>query len=882
VLGTFFASMHPYDRPTRVGDRVATVDCTYRVGSIESRPRCLPSSVRREKRPQIMERWIGLAAGIAGVLVLLWALIFGAKTIPDLVAGLRLRFGLGKLRSEKTQLVSFLRTESAQAKMMQLRGLVPGSAHKLRLPIVKVYVPTSTADPDRETGGISTTAATGLLTRDEVPRVPLSRLLSTERRLLVTAPAGLGKTTFLKYVTYILAEGHLDQLTDGVNEALGTNWESTPIPVYVPLRDLAMILGTRPPGSVPADAGRELLRAVGVLHCADPEAAEPESWMLRILDAGNALVLFDGLDEVVFPPMRAYVDEAVEAFIDRYPANAYVVTARPEVLQGTDYFVASMPTARIETLRPEHVRLFVRNWYRTIYDIGGLPGDLDVDNETTDLLRVINSDLNVRELASSPLFLTIIAVLHYSRVVLPSRRADLYDHCTLSLLGEWDASKPGLAAKSIRWYGDRDDLSPAARRLQLEYIAEFMHSTGMEEAEITKVADHLCHASLMFQGPQDETSPQDAAIAFIRNTALRGGTLEVGSRDRVRFSYRIIEDYLAARRLSRDPEQATRFMEKANSESWRETLRLTIGILSASDPERASTILWNLLSEADPSLGTADATLLAGQCLLDSERSALDPRVVETVIGRLSDVYQHGVVNTRIDAAEILGWLGRLGGKLLFHAVPRSGKLDGERLLELAEYPTTNAQFMEFVAAGGYHNRGFWTLSGWGWRVANQITQPFFWDEPRFRVPSQPVVGVSWFEAIAYARWAGTRLPSEVEWEVAAESVDVGRLRLVPGGEANFANVSPDGPGRPTPVGVYAESRSAHGHEDLMGNVWEWTVTPYLGRRSTGHDPGLDGEESRVLRGGSWYGPLSDTDRARRRWLHPGARQFNFGFRVAR
>ena len=192
-----------------------------------------------------------------------------------------------------------------------------------------------------------------------------------------------------------------------------------------------------------------------------------------------------------------------------------------------------------------------------------------------------------------------------------------------------------------------------------------------------------------------------------------------------------------------------------------------------------------------------------------------------------------------------------------------------------ARTPVTNAQFTQFIEAGGYEQRAFWTEEGWRWRVKEKRIQPRYWRDERFNEPFQPVVGVTWHEAMAYCCWLAAetgqpvRLPSEQEWEKAARGTDG---REYPWGEwadgrCNTAEMLID---RPSVVGQFSPAGdSPYDLADAAGNVWEWTTSEWEA-----------GSALRVLRGGSFY-LFRDLARcAYRLRNYPLIDWYNYGFRV--
>jgi iron(II)-dependent oxidoreductase len=218
-------------------------------------------------------------------------------------------------------------------------------------------------------------------------------------------------------------------------------------------------------------------------------------------------------------------------------------------------------------------------------------------------------------------------------------------------------------------------------------------------------------------------------------------------------------------------------------------------------------------------------------------------------------------------------------------------------------YPVTNAEFLRFIEDGGYRRGELWAERGRELVRSEGLAHPLFWrrggagwERRRFArwaplPPEEPVCHVSWYEADAYARWAGRRLPTEVEWEVAAGGSPDGRERRWPWGDeppdARRANLWPVG-AHPAPVGAFSGGRSAWGVEQLAGDVWEWTSSdfrPYPGFRAYPYREYSEvffGTEYKVLRGGSWAVAPDAMRNSFRNWDYPIRRQIFTGFRCCR
>ncbi|MCK4814726.1 SUMF1/EgtB/PvdO family nonheme iron enzyme, partial [bacterium] len=164
-----------------------------------------------------------------------------------------------------------------------------------------------------------------------------------------------------------------------------------------------------------------------------------------------------------------------------------------------------------------------------------------------------------------------------------------------------------------------------------------------------------------------------------------------------------------------------------------------------------------------------------------------------------------------------------------------------ERPFRINIYPVTNRQFEVFIQDKGYQSEDYWSNEGKEWKQKNNITQPGYWDKDKWNQPEHPVVGVSYYEAEAYAKWVGKELPTEEQWERAARGTDG---RTYPWGDEfdkEKCNTDESGIGKTTRVTRYPNGISPDGCYDMAGNVWEWTTSP-------------EGELC-VLRSGSWDSP---------------------------
>ncbi|PNH78271.1 ergothioneine biosynthesis protein EgtB [Arthrobacter sp. AFG20] len=218
--------------------------------------------------------------------------------------------------------------------------------------------------------------------------------------------------------------------------------------------------------------------------------------------------------------------------------------------------------------------------------------------------------------------------------------------------------------------------------------------------------------------------------------------------------------------------------------------------------------------------------------------------------------------------------------------------------------PVTNGAYRHFIDDGGYRNPRWWTAEGWDHCAEAGLVAPKYWERngdgwsrTRFGVvepvpDDEPVQHVCWFEADAYARWAGRRLPTEAEWEKAARfDPRSGRSRRYPWGDEDpapqYANLG-GSTLRPAPAGSFPAGASPLGVRQLIGDVWEWVSSdfrPYPGFAAFPYPEYSEvffGSDYKVLRGGSWAADPAACRGTFRNWDYPVRRQIFTGFRTAR
>jgi len=775
--------------------------------------------------------------------------------------------------------------------------------------------------------------------RDTRPLSALEAVVANRCLVLLGDPGG-GKTTFVNHLAHCLACG---ESLPGWPQA-----EVDLLPIVVILRDFARSLPDPLPNR--AEPGHLWDFIVARLKAQNLElAAKPIG---QTLEEGRALLLLDGLDEVPTVGQRLFVRDALIAFVNRYRDSRVLATCRvlsyqpPSSGGGPDLRLPGFPTFELALFTEDKINRFIAAWYAELARTNVVRTE-----ESPGLARQLREAVrrpDLWRLAPNPLLLTVMALVHTHKGRLPDARALLYEDTVDILLWRWEQIKAGARAKAPRL---RQLLLEAGRtdvdlKRVLAQLAYRVHAqVGDDDSEtLADIGELRLQKSLAALKGGDSTW----ADRVIETIKLRAGLLLERAPEVFTFPHRTFQEYLAGAHLaslSGFARQACELGEQGAA--WREVILLAVGrlVYRLEDTDKPLALVGELCPARAVDGGIAwYKAWLAGDVLLEVgvnrvEDSALGRDLLIRVRERLIALLAGGRLSPRQRAAagDTLARLGdsRPGVGLREDGLPdvvwcevpagsfAMGSADDDGMAGddekpqhtvddlpgfcISRYPITNAQFGAFVEAGSYRVRRYWReaeaaglwqdgqLTCYTWlleeqNVVKKVSKaPHDYGQP-YNLPNHPVVGVSWYEALAFCRWLSEQLetevclPSEAEWEKAARGVDG---RVYPWGnnpDPERANYSDTGIGTTSAVGCFPGGASSYGVEDASGNVWEWTRSHYRAypydAKDGREDLAAGGDVPRVLRGGAFVNEAGFVRAAYRNGYSPDFRYVNGGFRV--
>jgi len=790
---------------------------------------------------------------------------------------------------------------------LSLKGMGVSDRVPLKLKLLDLYVPLKARMelPEGETWKRDLSLAGRDIADDEQEEAlhlgeptQLIKILQTHSGVIVLGDPGAGKTTFLKYLALRLARG------EGAQVGLGDF-----LPILLPLAAFANALQSR--DTRLDDFIAEYFAGIG--------ADLPISSMLtEALKAGRALILLDGLDEVRDLNMRNTVVERVVDFFafHRRQGNKFVLTSRVVGYRAVRPSTEDLVECTIVDFEEDEIEEFVGYWTTALEKQAQgntAVARADAETDRRELLDAIQQNPGVRQLASTPLLLTILALMKRQGVSLPERRVQLYDQYVTTLLSTWNR------ARSLSGRAPGRDLDEIQTVRILAPLALWMHEVSPGVGLVGREDMRRKLEELFTE--RGDSSPHQAARQFLMDVREHAALLLERGPGEYGFIHLTFEEYLAAVALALKGQGDSMSIietlsQHVGEQAWREVALLTIGYLGIRQqlPKVGGEVVEALVNNKPGPPG--EAVVLAGDAVLDTWPGGVPPRSRERVILELVPTMQDAVIRPELrrHAGLLLGRLGwRPGDMDRFAEIPASEFQAGVRkeikeiphMYWIGKYPVTNIQYARFVHEGGYQTQEYWSEDGWQWRTGRYDERtleavardwlehrppqkrnvPYYWHNIELSNPIVPVVGVSWFEAEAYCSWMGkkivavpegyiVRLPLDEEWERAARGTDG---REYPWGDAfdkGAANTwdsdsTRTGLGGTTSVSTFPQGISPEGTWDMSGNVWEWTRSWYDEDR-----------KYRIVRGGSWIGYQWFARTSFCNWSIPLMFNDDLGFRV--
>ncbi len=807
---------------------------------------------------------------------------------------------------------------------------------------------------------------------------PLTALEATAQtpHLVLLGDPGSGKSSFVRHLTARLARARLDgaEAYEGTRDLL---------PIFVILRRLVPHLRNLKLKGLTKDRRQPLLldalKETVLEFVGECDAKAFGEAARDALVDGKCFLVLDGLDEVP-TDLRPAVAETVAAAVEKYALPRVIVTCRVRSYQS-GAVLTGFQDHELAPFTKEQVQRFVAGWYGAQQRHGHVTS-AEAKERTEDLQQAAGG---LHELAQNPMLLTTMALIHQQNIGLPRQKVLLYDEAVKVLLVRWQkrigfaGAVSGELAEVLQ---DATRIRPVLERLAFEvHLAEEADAAAEEQGEMSGLDWGRIVQILKEDKYLGSTSLAEAFLDYVDQRAgiLVGRGGGPGEPLRYSFPHRTFQEYLAGCYLVAETDDAVGavYERAAAGDFW--YLAVQLGAEELVYSRRFPSLVQRLALGLYPSGGKRDesarraslwATWMA--TLLEAQPGGVassGPESWKSFLGRcrkrLCALLGKGLpVRERVEVGRLLAKLGDPRPEVMtvegmeFCRVPAGpfwmGSDDSDELAFgdekpitrqevnydywMARYPVTQAQFRLFVEAGGYRDYRYWSeaQAAERWMAETGFDRrqgPVSYGE-RFDLSNHPVVGVSWFEALAFTRWLTAEyrergwlpdgwcisLPSELEWEKAArggEQVLVSALgegiemvqgwickalqaeqqenpeprRFVPwtgGFEADRLNWSGQRLGATSAPGLFPKGSSPVGCEEMCGNVWEWTRSiwgevPYPTAAADRRDREdfSNSSEFRVWRGGSFADYRQGVRCAYRYRGPPDFQFFDVGFRVA-
>ncbi|HXX18148.1 MAG TPA: HEAT repeat domain-containing protein [Candidatus Acidoferrum sp.] len=504
-------------------------------------------------------------------------------------------------------------------------------------------LPITTAFSHQDLDLVISDAAWGTMT--ESGPVSVDQLVAAPRVVLRGDP-GSGKSTVSRYLAWAIAKGEHSLTGEGVKGL---------IPVLIRASEFGEAL----------ESGRTSSLESYLLETTDRFAPA----VSQALRDGTAILLIDGLDEVSKPPLRSQVRERIEDFVSDpvFKANRMVITTRIVGYERSGT-IGQFRHFTIKELSDDQIRGYVEHWYRAIYR--EMPGTINVDTETQQLVKAITGNKSILRMARNPLLLTIIALIKWQGRALPDSRVLLYDAATQTLIRSWPLAQRGvefdelfirewLAPLALHILADRTDDLIDEGSLMDELVRSMRRLKSMSDIDAKsasrKLLDDICEQS-GFLLPKGTDSDGRNVYGFLHQT---------------------FAEYLAAYFLAgRWEDEELDLREYAHVPYWREVLLLAAGHLGTQRRAKAGKFLEAVRDQRSSQYeGLVHRDLLLACDILCDGVPAGPPAIVESLLGEMLHIWSDtrirrlkAQIESRVDklrSTEYAAVLARIAAEVL-------------------------------------------------------------------------------------------------------------------------------------------------------------------------------------------------------------------------
>ncbi|HEX6902302.1 MAG TPA: SUMF1/EgtB/PvdO family nonheme iron enzyme [Thermoanaerobaculia bacterium] len=794
---------------------------------------------------------------------------------------------------------AYLRRVVAQTGDLALSGIDPALAkgdREARLKLDAVYtalITEPTALEERVAAQV----------QGEIYHLSALERLNRHDRLVLLGDPGSGKTTFANFTALCMAGEMLGLAGIGLSllrsplpsEGAWRQKKEKPqpwdhgalLPVRVILRDFAA-------RGLPSPGEKGNARHLWGFLEKELEDCGLGGWFPflqeRVLSQG-ALLLLDGLDEVPeAEARREQIQQVIQDFVSSLGDCRVLLTSRTYAYRNQDWRLSRFAEAVLAPFSDGQIRWFIDRWYSHMAAPDRLKPE-DARGRAELLKRAIFSSERLKGLARRPLLLTLTASLHSWRGGnLPERREELYANAVDLLLEVWEQQRMvfdqqgnPIHQQSLAQFLDvgKDKVLSALQALAYE-----VHSSqAPEEVGTADIAEGGLVSALMHLS-RNPVNPA-LLVEYLRD---RAGLLEARGVRIYTFPHRTFQEYLAACHLTGEtfPDTIAQ-LGREDPSRWREAVLLA-GAKSARGTissvwQLAEALCWREPGDPENTLDDAWGAHLASQVIAESADLAQVSPPNQPKLERLRRWLIYLMRESSLPALE-RALAGRTLAVLVdprpevmtvdsmeLCTVPACPFLMGDEKrytdlpydFQIGRYPVTVAQFREYVEAIGSEFEYFYWMGS----------------------SNEPTVAVTWEEAMVFCRWLTERwrgsgrlpegwhvtLPSEEEWEKAARGTDGWDYPWGTEADPERVNYDKAGIGRVSAVGCFSQGKSPSGSEDMSGNVWEWTRSPWGSEDKS--------QLLRVVRGGSFFDGSRNVRCAARIGRVPSLRLAVIGFRVA-